>query len=289
MPFIIFLFYTCGSSGGVLPVKTDWEKEHVKGKVKSITTQYFDVDSSGAAVDSAAWNNPDMVNLETKYYNPQGFITEISSGDGVSAPKIKQTYTYNTSNRILKIENTMPDDMGKNTSEYIYNRRGQLVKLIDHTEYVYNGQKQQFKTVYTSVKFDAQGNILKSKAKTENKSKDYYLVSTYNPMGKRTQAAYYNMQDERISLVEYTYDASGNLLTEMKTDANHAPDEKKFTYDSQGNLLSETYTAEINGRPRLVKNEFVYVFDAQGNWVKRTTIKEGVKVRLTRRIIQYYQ
>jgi hypothetical protein len=283
-----FFIFSCGSPGGVLPVKTDWEKENLQGKVKSITSQNFDLDSAGTVVDSAAWNNPDTVNLETRYYNPQGFITEKRWGDGVSTAKTKLIYTYNSDNRLVKMEYMIQGNQGSMSTTYQYNRKGQLIKQVEEMEYVNGTQTQKFKNIYQSVKFDAMGNILKANVQTDNKTKDYYILNTYNEAGKRTKSEYFTMKNELTGQTEYSYNAHGDLLSEKQTGPNRPPDEKEFTYDEKGNILSESYTVESGDTRMKVKNEYAYIFDAQGNWVQKITTVMGIKQSLTRRIITYY-
>jgi len=286
-----FFICSCGSGGGP-PVKTSWEEENLQGKVKSIATFYFDLDSSGAVKDSALWNNPDPLIINIRYYNEKGFLTQINTGDGINTPKTKQTFTYNSSNRLTKIEYVTQVNSPADSSTYIftyqYNRKGRLIKSIEETEYNDGSKTHKTKTVYKGVKYDGKGNILKTMVKTDDEKNDSYILNTYDEAGNRTENKIFDMKDQLRSHMIYTYNSNGDKLTEKNLMERQGNDEKVFTYDEKGNMLSVSYPVFDQGRSFLVKMEYEYVFDQQGNWTQCLQINIGRKASITKRMITYW-
>jgi hypothetical protein len=276
---------SCGSGGGP-PVKTSWEEENLQGKVKSVSTVFFMLDSSGAIIDSASWNNPDPLVSDIGYYNEKGFLIERNVGNGIDKPQAKETYTYNSSNRLTKLAYTEPGYTFIMT--YTYNRNGRLTQSIHEMEYSDGTQTKKSKAVYKPSKYDSKGNILKTIVKTDNKKDDYYILNKYDDAGNRTENEIFDMKDVSRGRTLYTYNSKGDMLTEKNINNTIGEEETIFTYDEKGNVLSASYITTHEGKAIPGKTKFEYTFDQQGNWIQRLQIIMGQKASITKRIITYW-
>lgn len=281
----LFFLFSCG--GSAPPVQSDWIKENLQGKVKTISSH----DSTVGYVDKILGFNvgagPIVDHFEVFSYNEKGFITQQDSKNGTTP--IKKIYTYDSSNRLKKMEFIILNSDGKQVSTYEYNRKGRLIKQIDEIHFENNSSDKQI-TVYKTVKFDNNGRILKSLVETDDKKNDYYILNTYDQKGNRLSNEIYDMNDKLKYSFLYTYNERGDVLTEKSKLAlsGGQMEEKKYTYDEKGNMLSVSYTISAMGQSNSSNATYEYTFDSKGNWIERVCIESKTKRTYTKRMIEYY-
>ena len=86
--FLSLLCVVSSSAFALFPVQTDWQVNHLQGKVKSVV---YHAEDNPETVDG------EMMTTDTaRFYNEQGFLikTEVNVGESKSADKITAIYRY---------------------------------------------------------------------------------------------------------------------------------------------------------------------------------------------------
>ena len=155
-------------------------------------------------------------------------------------------FTYDDAGR--KVAETFSNSAGYfATTEYIYREDGLLGEWLFHYD------KTEDRTTYT---YDDKGNLLKQQE-----------IITIN--GKRIQEI----------LVEYTYDASGNKLSET----NSGGFRSEWTYDDGGNVLSCT-DMDNDGT---IRNGVLYEYDDQNRLLLEYPFENDPKKPTEKFIYEY--
>lgn len=174
---------------------------------------------------------------------------------------------------------------------YVYNKSGQLSKVIDPLgnaesyTYDYNGNliaKTDKKSIETLYSYDVTNKII-SETDGRGKTKTF----TYDKMGRLlTKSMPYG--DNEYAISSYDYDKAGNVIRETRpneyrenTNLNDLSG-KCYTYDEMNNVLSMTdYSGDLitkmsyNYRGELLVSnvggrQTLYTYDKQGNMIKKT-------------------
>ena len=124
---------------------------------------------------------------------------------------------------------------------------------------------------------------------------DEVIFVTLDQYGNDTRAEYDRNNDgviDRIDTQTYTYDASGNILTEVYDSSHDEYTERNtYTYDTNGNILTNlyesgqyadltTYTYNANGEILIEENSrygtdyYSYTYDENGNILTKTITNE---------------
>lgn len=143
-------------------------------------------------------------NGNTTYYTYDAIGQLLSERDAMNNVT---TYTYNADGELTSIT-----DANGNATTYQYDAAGQLTTIT-----FANGKTQQFW-------YDAAGNVIRHKDEAGNQ-----IVMAYDANGNLLSRVYPDGSSD-----QYTYDLNGNMLTANNTNANIT-----FTYDAAGQVLSE--------------------------------------------------
>jgi RHS repeat-associated protein len=160
----------------------------------------------------------DTLNRLATVTNPDGGVTtytydSVGNRASVTYPNgTKAVYTYNSLNRLTRLENKRSDDSTISSYTYTLGSAGNRIKVEENTgrivEYTYD-------------------NLYRL---TEERITDFSLGNrtisyTYDPVGNRLSKV-----DSAGGVTNYTYDANDRLLTENGV---------VYTYDNNGNTISE--------------------------------------------------
>ncbi|WP_159675017.1 hypothetical protein, partial [Andreprevotia sp. IGB-42] len=159
-------------------------------------------------------------------------------------------------------------DAADQTTNYLYNGRGQLVGVIDAggalTEYRYDvtGNKQT-ELHYMHVARDRNATRLVDALPTPD-SEDQFTIWTYDHFNRvvREERQPFN------TVTTYTYDVAGNLAKQVTAAGSADERTKQWRYDAQGNLL-----VELGGEASNRINEagaVTYGYDAAGRRISST-------------------
>ena len=168
------------------------------------------------------------------------------------------TYTYDSSNRLTRLENRRSDDSIISTYDYVLGPAGNRVQMIENTgrttDYTYDALYRLTQEVITDG--------------LSTTTIDY----TYDAVGNRLTKTI----DGGVASISYTYDENDRLLTEGS---------RTYTYDDNGNRLTrsdgintDTYSYDYDNRMVSVStptSNIDYAYDVNG--IRMQQIVDGVE------------
>lgn len=250
------------------------------GKVKAVDKRTFDmVQSSGQWYQATEFDSKEVYAYDTK-----GNVIEEASAAGLGITKAyayvydakgnktgtaiygsfgslsnKEVYTYDAKGHVIEKAIYNPDGSLFNKDVYAYDAKGNKTE-----DAFYNGKGSLvLKEVYA---YDAKGYVIEKAIYNPDGSLGIKWVSEYDAKGNKTEDSGYRADGSLSSKWVY---AKGNVI-------------KKANYNVDGSLYS--------------KDIYVYEYDTQGNWTKKTSSKEVTKfgktslepTEVTIRTITYY-
>lgn len=271
-------FFICFGLSLMAVPKTDWQKEGLQGKVKSVTTEYG-----------------------ITRYNQQGYVTSITYGgeDSFSGDVV---YSYDSGNRMLVRISRNPYHEESERITNTYDATGLLLKTVRNGDYEGGVDKAEYnskKQLIWLKTYDAELLI---------QAVEYI----YDAAGNKTRENNYNEDMEIYSFIEFDYDDDGKLMEKRDFD-NFIPDtpetvlkynprgwlieeiafyagrfdyQKRYSYDTKGNLIKE----ETNyGEGDFIETyTCTYTYDKQGNWISKSESSAGELLEKQERVITYY-
>ncbi len=296
---IIFLFFNFLTFS---QENSHFGSEKLKGKIKSLKqNSHPAVTKFGEIVKgeriTGAWYDNDYVK-----FNENGFavsyINEFTN----------YTYLYNAKNQIIERKSNSLDETSpksKIITIYENNRR------IEETTYVYNPEESLTKrhlweydnlgnlmkiTVYDSDnkissvcinKYDKSGNNIESRCLDGNGETQYLTIYKYDIKKNKIEEKNINV-DGSYTLKKYKYDTFLNIVEIKEEDSenvflNHT---QKFKYINNL-LVEESMIDNIENKVFSIK-KYLFVFDKNKNWIKKTIIENDNPKEIIERVIEYY-
>lgn len=153
------------------------------------------------------------------------------------------------------------DEAGK-LLEVLQEKAGGETEILVSCSYDDDGNLLSYSNTILGLQqtFDPQGNILTEQRKTGTTN------YTYDPAGRCIQEERLRADGTPISLTRYSYDAQGNLLSEVLERDGSVYSEILHTYDEQNRHLTQTYYRNGVVSPEGVS--YTWQYDAQGNLVQ---------------------
>ncbi len=218
------------------------------------------------------------------------------------------TYLYNAKNQIIERKSNSLDETSpksKIITIYENNRR------IEETTYVYNPEESLTKrhlweydnlgnlmkiTVYDSDnkissvcinKYDKSGNNIESRCLDGNGETEFLTIYKYDIKKNKIEEKDIN-EDGSYTLKKYKYDGFLNIV-EIKEEnsenvfLNHT---QKFKYVNNL-LVEESMLDDIDNKVFSIK-KYLFVFDKNKNWIKKTIIVNDIPKEIIERVIEYY-
>lgn len=296
---IIFLFFNFLTFS---QENSHFGSEKLKGKIKSLKqNSHPAVTKFGEIVKgeriTGAWYDNDYVK-----FNENGFavsyINEFTN----------YTYLYNAKNQIIERKSNSLDETSpksKIITIYENNRR------IEETTYVYNPEESLTKrhlweydnlgnlmkiTVYDSDnkissvcinKYDKSGNNIESRCLDGNGETEFLTIYKYDIKKNKIEEKDIN-EDGSYTLKKYKYDGFLNIVEIKEEDSenvflNHT---QKFKYINNL-LVEESMIDNIENKVFSIK-KYLFVFDKNKNWIKKTIIVNDIPKEIIERVIEYY-
>lgn len=255
---------------------TDWKRNGLKGKVKSLTQR-----SEHRYKKDGVFTPWEKSFSKVTRFNAEGMNTrydELLANDSLS---YRITYTYNK--RDNKADVAYFDRKLNPTIKkvFVYDAKGYKT---EENEYTKEGQPDR-RYLYT---YDAKGNIL--------------TITGYNKDNKLTSKTTWKY-DDRNYKTDYLEETPG-----------YAPSSRKFVCNDKGNVTEETWLNgknEINFRYLRTYDKYdnmiqemkykgrqdkladlihwTYTYDAKGNWIKQVqSTSDGQEFHIEERVIVYY-
>jgi hypothetical protein len=307
---IIILFISLFSCNNFGQQKNDLQKQKLNGKVKSISENSFAAtEKFGEIVKGeklvGSPNNIDgyFNNNSHTNFNQKGFIV-VDKNDFVN-----MTYLYNTKNQIIE-ENRYSKDgselYSKKTSTYDKD------KLKEEKTYDYKPTKSLREKIINN--YDGLGNMIKSIYYNGDGKFSSKVIYKYDKYGNQIEMKILDSINETSFLSRYKYDSKKNQIEEKNINEDGSFKLIKKKYDNYQNIveinnlempivaymgdiekyrysnnLVVEYTHLLGPSDEVYeKGKYIYLFDKNKNWIKKTIIKNGVPEKIIERVIEYY-
>jgi len=260
-------------------LKTDWEKNDLKGQVKSIKEySYFAIVENG----------------------------NITKGDrgrsGASESDVDKILTFNADGNLIDEKDYTSTD-----------------SLISHIKYEYQKNKKTGETwfnaqnkPYLTVKYDyGFGGSLKDMERFDS---DGNLTEKhtykFDRKGNKVSETWLDADGNEDSSWDFTYDKNGNLVEETWINSEGAPNyNRTLFYDNNGNISSQNWylafgpssewiynydnsnrlvetIAKLSDGSQLIQK---YELDKNGNWIKAVQYNNNLPTYVIEREIEYFQ
>lgn len=254
------IFHLAFLLGGILfAQKNDWAANNIVGHPKNIE------ESNTKAIIRANLIEDYIQEYHTKVeYNLDGYITKKNHFNASGDPSFTEIYTYDSNQRLLKIESTTEDENFVIIKDYEYTDQGYKITESENDIVVKE-------TLYTT---DQQGNIL---AEKETSFLQENLVTTrvneYQNNKLTTTKVTYGKDGY---IIHYKYDANGLPIEEVIMDLkNKLVSKKRRKFDDKKNLVEE-FLYDTTGRLK-TNSRILYQYDDKGNWIKRTQFANNLE------------
>lgn len=250
--------------------------EHLRGPVMRVTEKKYMAFDMEGVLDSLCFYATNQMD-----YTRSGWLSFCAltndAGDTISVRKV----TFDEKGNPIKNELFSAAGQCDNFSEYEVDARGFRVKETYH---------QGDSVVFTqNCRNDANGNVLE--ISVTQGSEQYTIHHTLNAAGLPVYVEWRSANapaGEAYMSTRIEYDQRGNEINRT-TFLNNRPVESNHThFDDQGRLCKEVYHSDMPTHTLDIVSNYSD-FDAQGNWTKQTTFRNGRMYYVIERKIEYYQ
>lgn len=267
-----------------------FEETNYKGREKKQQTiQYiantpgikteYGWDKSGKNNTSITRRNADNTQIdrvEMKYHGNK--LAEKKTFNSQNNPTDKITYMYDSKGNVNEENIYLATEYVQYKAVNKYDKKN---RKISEARYDKNSKKL-YETVF---KYEGD-NLIKKYTLNEKGEIDYSEDFTHDKKGNVLTHLTFEKFDNSKTLDIYSYDEKGN-----KTIWDVSKDGKPFmkavyTYDKNNNNTMIAVTDATGNE--VDKREYVYEYDAKGNWIKRTTKIKGIPTYIAERQISYY-
>ena len=240
--------------------KTDWQKNGLKGRVKSITTTVYNAtEKFGEPVKEGIKEKTEIITIQ---FDSKGMITHPEKGANT-------VYKYDTrGNKIEETTYASDNSTIDSKSVFKYDASGNVIEEINYN----SGGEQTEKKVNT---YDVNGNLLVCK-KSGN---------LFN--GTRNQG--------QALVSKYKYDTYGRPIQYSVGIGDGELGSENYKYDAKGDVI-ETTAETFNGVN--LKKTYKYTYDANGNWITKVSYSSSAYMNMkaetkadeiTERVIEYHK
>ena len=283
---VVLLSSFAGSALALFPVRTDWEQNHLQGKVKS-------VESYSEDNPEAIEEGDPLTNYKKSFYNAQGFLVkeeERDTEESYNQSTRFHTYHYDDKNRLIERnseEVVLSTENKDDTAPSYFGALYQYQENDDGTgiqkEFIYAYKKPtspNWEDGHHQMIYDAKGNLLKDQMyypKTNNANQ--VLIYFYDDA--RLSKVCDISEKEKIEDCEtYRYFDDGSfvkngsfndLRVEITYDKNHHEIKRQFI-DKDGRVSNESYKTKhrFDEQGNVIES---VMYNEKGEWVTKTTYK----------------
>ncbi len=232
--------------------KTNWERDGLKGKVKSYSeTLYNDV-----AVDSAGNIKGKKFYIRKNAYDKKGNIRDeiVLSANGKYNRRYKSN-KYDKRNCSLEME--------------CYNK-----------DTLFSVQK---------FKYDKNGYRISTHEYNLDGTLKYYQTYKNDENGNKLQLNSFDKNDQLAFKTKFKYDKKDNLIEEIVYFKKDNFYKVTYEYDAKGNIIKTNRYAKNDSLNVDIENVSKYEFDKKGNWLKKVDYKDDKSFFMTEREYEYYE
>ncbi|HSK70196.1 MAG TPA: hypothetical protein VK892_00770 [Pyrinomonadaceae bacterium] len=272
-------------------MKTDKEKQELKGPVKSVQVKsiFYQVQEDGQTIEMPGYSptmifNRDGWIIEQIYPNPDGSKWRVVN-DYSETGKLITTKSYNNSDVPVSEVKYIYDDKGRLTAEQFQDQDG---KITTPTTYIYDNEGRKSKIQDLSFIEDAGVIVGIESARTGigYSGRMSRSESLYNDKGEEIELRVFNIDGVLIGRIEITRDDSGNLLEvrhyhgDVVEFSKPAPDSKTA---KEMAALTEEKKAEIEEEtarmfsPGSLMSKDIYKYNEAGMLIERRQTMMGME------------
>ena len=230
--------------------KSDWAKENLNGKVRSITTYTYKCELK----DGKTIKGERMENFNnSEEFDNQGF--KISGKRFLNDNKVTGNwkYTYNEKKQLTQVQ--------------VFDANNTLQEVL---KYSYEEQTKREEILGYDTKNNLSGK----------------QIAIYNDKGNKISELSLDGKNEFLLKLENKYNEKQQLIQKDFEDKQGRKVTLKYVYDLRGNIIEENYYGE--GNQLYGQKIFTYKYDKSGNWIERIEVIYGIERILTERKIQYF-
>ena len=255
---------------------TNWNKENLKGQVKSyIETRHKGENIYGFVVVTSCLRKEKFV------FNKQGNLTgRLFYNCSIKNPYRQWTYRYDKEGNQVEfkeceISTLLPEKCI--TSEYIYKKKGNQIEVImfeirEFFPEANDGKYVKKKWIYN---YDTKTNLIKAEEFRGEDNLEQKITYTYDEKGNLTEEnQVYNGKEHSKSTFKYS--KSGNMIKEEYW-CDYDDDLNKtfyYKYDEKGNVI-EINIFSSAGDIIYKQGTNKYTYDEKGNWIKCVEYRTG--------------
>ena len=264
------------SAFALFPVQTDWQANHLQGKVKSVISHSED--------------NPDAVEGEVvtndvrQFYNEQGFLikTEEITQESEFSDKTTANYRYDQNNRLEEIRSDIYKETHGRLYHYQENRDGSGVIL----EITYVGKKPKkpnFQEDYIKRVYDKDGKLISEDVSYAGML-DGHAKKFHYKDDKLIKACDFDDNGKESNCETYRYLENGDFVNNTSFNNGRAD----FTYDKNHNELKREIFDQHGKLEETLTTR--HKFDQHGNVIESIMYDEkGIWLNKTTKKYEYYQ
>ncbi|MHA3788896.1 RHS repeat domain-containing protein [Flavobacterium hauense] len=247
--------------------------------VPGIKTEYS-WDESGknnTAITKRNGDNSQIDRVEMKYQGDK--IALKTTFNGQNNPTDKIAYVYDSKGNLIEEDLYL-------TSEYIQHK---IIRKYDKknrltSEARYDKDSKKRLETFSEYQGD---NLTKKYTLNDKGVTEYSQEFTYDKKGNTLTKLTFDNFDKSTSIDTHTYDSKGNKLTWEVTKNGKIFMKANFSYDKYGNT---TLIEVMEPTGKIVdKREYIFEYDAKGNWIKKTTKIKDVPQFIAERQITYFE
>jgi uncharacterized protein YkuJ len=267
------------SAGLSAASKTDWETYSLKGKVKTMSSEYntYNFNNSGY-IESVAYYYGEYNNGVVYYaYDSKGLLLSIDEVDSWEGSISNTAYTYDAAGLMVQVINE--DMISTEISMLSYNDKKQNTwsKTYDADDALKHA---------TEYAYDNNGNKIKEIHYDKDMNVSYTLEYVYDKNGNLIEDRNTGADNKLIRKFLYAYN-SKNLRTEEITYKESTITYRcNNIYDEHGNPIEKNITEPEENKSSQQTREYQY--DEHGNWLKFDVYVDGELQQSESRTISYY-
>jgi len=291
-------------------VKTDLQKENLKGNVKSFTVTTYEAEQKNGTAQKGAVKSlivykfndqgykteiidlakaqqniykyddkgnlvlEDKISLAKKYKLVEDFEEDKKNAINVGTRYMQTIYRYNEKSQLIEWNESDKDGMVVRKHYFSYDDKGNML-----SESNYYGKDLGEKAIF---KYDLKGNRIQM-VKIEylpngNEGSRITYNYTYDDKGREILSEYYNLGKPIKSSSKY--DGKGQLTSLIISSQNGNINQKyTYKYDEKGNII-----VDIDGTGT---GYYTYKYDNVGNWISKTMALNKRPYEFSERVIKY--
>jgi hypothetical protein len=249
------------------------------GNAPGIKTEYG-WDKTGKNNTSITRRNADNTQIDRIEMKYQGNkLAQKTTFSAQNNPTDKIAYIYDSKGNVIEQDAYMASEYVQYKTISKYDSKNRKISDVSYDK----ASKKLYETFYTY-----EGDNLIKKHTIDKKGEvEYSEDFTYDAKANVLTHQTYEKFDKTTTVDAYSYDDKGNKVS-WKVSKNDKPFmTATFTYDKYNNTTLIAVSDAITGK-QVDKREYVYEYDAKGNWTKKTTKINDIPQFLAERQISYY-